>query len=176
VLALGGSTDEEQRDHLIVRTPPNPGFQWGNCVLVTDAAAVGDAARWVTTFRRAFPEATWLAIGLVRRPDDASAWAEHGLAVDVDLVLTRHGPPPLPPLPAGYEARQLAGTDWDSLLQRSLATHAGAAAEGAAAYESFARARLTARKAMSQREEAAFFGAFAGARLVADLGIVRCGR
>ena len=82
VLEHAGSTVEDRGDHLIVRTPRNPTFHWGNCVLVTDPDAVDDAQRWVETFRGAFPAATWIAIGLIRLPDDGArgprtAWSSN---------------------------------------------------------------------------------------------------
>ena len=40
VLAASGSWVEEHADHLVVRTPANPSYHWGNFVLVTDPTAV----------------------------------------------------------------------------------------------------------------------------------------
>jgi hypothetical protein len=40
VLQLTGSTVDDRGDHLVLRTPRNPTFHWGNCLLVTDPAAV----------------------------------------------------------------------------------------------------------------------------------------
>ena len=57
VLQHGGSTVEDRDDHLVVRTPHNPDFHWGNCLFVTDEDGLNDAARWVATFRAAFPKA-----------------------------------------------------------------------------------------------------------------------
>ena len=41
-------------------------------------------------------------------------------------------------------------------------------------HETFVRARMASQRALSERDVAAFFGAFADGVLVADLGIVRC--
>jgi hypothetical protein len=41
-------------DHLVVRTPQNPQFHWGNCILVLDDQSVGDASRWLVTFGQQF--------------------------------------------------------------------------------------------------------------------------
>ncbi|MBP6526283.1 MAG: hypothetical protein KA249_12835, partial [Dermatophilaceae bacterium] len=68
ILKLSGSTIEQHADHLVVRSPHNPGCHWGNCVFVTDPDAVDDADRWVAVFTSAFPEAGWVAIGLTRMP------------------------------------------------------------------------------------------------------------
>src|SRR3954469_6577241 len=87
VLEQAGATGEDRGDHLILRTPRNPTFHWGNCVLVTDPDAVDDAQRWVETFQDAFPAATWIAIGLIRMPDDDARWVAHGLELEVNEVL-----------------------------------------------------------------------------------------
>jgi hypothetical protein len=73
VLEHTGSTIDDRGDHLVVRTPHNPTFDWGNCVLVTDPGAVDDAERWVRVFQASFPAASWVAIGLIRMPGDAPA-------------------------------------------------------------------------------------------------------
>ncbi len=88
VLELTGSTVQEHGDHLLVRTEHNPGFHWGNCLFVTDEDAVAEAGRWVETFQLAFPKASWIAIGLIRMPDDQDAWVAQGLTVELDDVLT----------------------------------------------------------------------------------------
>lgn len=45
----------ERRDgHLVVRSPDNPEFYWGNFLLFGDAPAEGDAVRWEVLFDEAF--------------------------------------------------------------------------------------------------------------------------
>jgi len=78
ILEHTGSTVEEHPGHLVVRTPANPDFYWGNFVLVTDPDAVDDADRWVGVFAAAFPQAGWVAIGLPRVPAAVVAWEARG--------------------------------------------------------------------------------------------------
>ena len=61
VLRAGGSIVVEADDHLVVRTPSNPSYWWGNFVLVADPEL---AARGVDVFHREFPGARHLAIGV----------------------------------------------------------------------------------------------------------------
>src|SRR4051794_10284421 len=88
VRRAGGSTVEEHRDHLVVRSPDNPAFHWGNFVLVTDPVAVDDADRWVSVFEAEFPGAEHRAVGLVAEPTDDSGWYAHGLVVEHEDVLS----------------------------------------------------------------------------------------
>lgn len=168
VLRLGGSEVEEYDDHLVVRTPANPTYYWGNFVLVTDPGAVGNAAGWLHRFESCFPEAEHRAIGLVADPADHAPWSAAGLFFELADVLVAPSTIPGRSLPAGYEVRelrtpedwersnrlrQLAFPDQDEFEERVTAT----------------RTEVTAGGALT------WFGAFAGPELTAELGIVDCG-
>ena len=176
VFQYGGSTVEDRDDYLIVRTPNIPDFHWGHCIFVLDEAAINDAQRWVATFHETFPDARWIAIGLVAMPEDSAAWVSAGLELELDDVLTTDMVPRQTPLPDGYTVRQLQGADWEQRIMRSVAENLVSGKEDPASYERFMRAKSASQQALCDSERAAFFGAFAGEELVADLGIVRCGQ
>ncbi len=175
VLEHSGSTVEDHGDHLLVRTPYNPDFHWGHCLFVTDEDAMGDAARWVDAFQLAFPEATWVAIGLPRMPDDQDAWVAQGLDLELDDVLTTRTLPRQTPLPEGYTVRRLSGQDWAQSVARSVAENNRTDEHDPQSFERFAQGQAQVRRALSERDMGASFGAFTDDVLVADLGIVRCG-
>lgn len=175
VLEHGGSTVEDHGDHLVVRTPDIPTYHWGNCLLVTDPDTDGDAERWVKAFQSAFPSATWVAIGLTTMPGDVTAWAEQSLELELNDVLATGTLPHEAPLPAEYAVRRLIGDDWEQVVELDLAENERTGEWEPASYEPFTRARMHSQRAMSERDIAAFFGAFADDVLVANLGVVRCG-
>jgi GNAT superfamily N-acetyltransferase len=175
VLERTGSVIEDRGDHLLVRTTQNPSFHWGNFVFVTAEHRVNDAERWVGTFRAAMPEADWLAIGLIRMPDDPGAWAGLGLEVELDEVLTTRTIPRQTPRPSGYSVRRLDGDDWDQLVAQSVAENERTGEQDPTSFSTFASRRVAAQRALSERDVGAFFGAFTADGLVASLGIVRCG-
>ena len=175
VLEHSGSIAEDCGDHLVLRTPSNPTYHWGNCLLVTDAEAVDDASRWSAVFAAAFPSATWVAIGLARLPDDPAAWTACGLELELDDVLSTATLPRQTQLASGYTVRRLDGDDWEQITARRLEENDRTGEHDPKSYERFARARTATHRSVSERELAAFFGAFAGDALVAHLGIVRCG-
>lgn len=175
ILELSGSTVERRVDHLLVRTPQNPEYHWGNCLLVTDAAAIDDAQRWLARFSEEFPHADWVAIGLPSMPRDAHAWLSQGLELDQLDVLATHERPRTAPLAEGYTVRELSGDDWEQLTQHRLAENAASGEHSPEGYERFMRATVAARQQLCDEGHAAWFGAFSGDELVADLGIVRCG-
>lgn len=173
VLELTGSTVGDRGDHLVVRTPDNPGFHWGNFVLVTDPAAGNDAERWVRTFTTEHPSATWIAVGLVAPPTDPSAWQALQAQLEVNEALTTCTRPLATELADGNTVRQLDGKDWAQSVARAVA---GNEREDPVSFRDFVERRVGARRVLSACGDAAFFGAFAGERLVAELGVVRCGR
>lgn len=175
VLEQTGSTVEDRGDHLVVRSPANPDFHWGNCLFVLEADSVDDAPRWVGTFGEAFPQATWVAIGLVRIPDDPAAWTGLGLALELDDVLTARQLPAQTAVPQGYTVRRLAGDDWEQSVARAMAENDRTNEHERDGHERFVRAQTRTRIALSERGVAAWFGAFRDGVLVADLGVVRCG-
>ena len=175
VLEHSGSTLEEHEDHLVVRSPHNPGFHWGNCLFVTNPDTVDDAERWVTTFEEAFPEATWVAIGLTRMQHSPDPWVAHGLDLEVDDVLTTRALPHRTRCPPGYSVRRLAGDDWARSVARAVADNARTGEQEPQSFQRFAELRAQSRRALSERGVGAWFGAFEGGTLVADLGIIRCG-
>jgi GNAT superfamily N-acetyltransferase len=175
ILEHCGSTVEDRRDHLLIRSPDNPDFHWGNCLFVTDETTVEEADRWVAVFESAFPEADWVAIGLICMPDDQDAWVGHGLELGLDDVLTTRTLPRQTPLPPGYAVRRLSGEDWAQSVARSVAENDRTNDQDPRGYERFATAQARARRALSDRDLGATFGAFSDGVLVADLGIVRCG-
>ncbi len=175
VLELMGSTVDDCSDHLVVRTPANPLFHWGNCIFVTDADSVDDADRWVGTFAAAVPYADWVAVGLIRMPSDETGWTRHGLELELDDVLATATMPQQTPLPDGYTVHALVtGEDWEQFVARDIAVNEETDRHGREAHERFARARSRSYREMSEQGQAMFVGAFCADQLVGELGIVRC--
>ena len=168
VLRRSGSHITDAGDHLVVETPDNPGYYWGNFVLVTNPGLAERPKDCLALMEREFPSAGHVAIGLPAAPDP-QAW--EGLDVDLerDEVLGADRPPRGRELPTGYVARPLAGDDWEQSLRNEVA-ESGAA--DPVAYADFARRRIASRQRMVANGDAVFVGAFVGEDLVADLGIV----
>jgi hypothetical protein len=54
---LEGAEVVSSADHLVVRTPGNPDFRWGNFMLVKTAPRPGDADPWIREFNATFADA-----------------------------------------------------------------------------------------------------------------------
>ncbi len=177
VLRLSGAHIEDRGDHLVVTSPDNPGYHWGNFLLVTDPQALDDASRWVALFHATFPDARHLGIGLPAEPDPAP-WTGLGLVVTSEEVMSSTTPPTQRPAPAGYEIRQLrTSAQWAAAAQMDLAENARTGEQpDDASYRDFTMARMRTRAGLSERGAAAFVGAFVGDECVSSLGIVLCGQ
>ena len=176
MLRLSGAVIEDRGDHLVITSPDNPGYHWGNFLLVTDPQARNDAPRWVELFRATFPEARHLGIGLPAEPDP-EPWSAFALAVSSDQVMSATTLPVQRPAPDGYSIHQLVTPDqWGAAVAADLAENARTGEQpDDASYREFTMARMGTRAEMSDRGVAAFFGAFVGDECVSDLGIVLCG-
>ena len=168
VLGLGGSLLEQHPDHVVVRSPHNPTYHWGNVVVVTDPAAVDDPVRWTRTFREAFPDAGHLSLGLVTAPSDSAAWGEQGLELSQDVVLATDVAPAATALSDGYAVRPLDGEDWARSTELRVQTFGRKDAE-------FERASTGTRQRMVAAGHTRWFGVFAGDDLAAELGMVDLG-
>jgi GNAT superfamily N-acetyltransferase len=173
---LSGATVTDFGDHLVVRTPQNPLFHWGNCILVLDDLLVDDAPRWLATFRQQFPSADWISIGLVTMPADDSAWLEARMRLEHDEVLTTRVLPRLTDLPAGYEVRQVTtAEDWEQSVLQGIRENNDTGLYESALHDEFLRNQVVTRRTLCDAGRAAWFAAFDDDQLVSILGIVCCG-
>lgn len=176
ILRLSGSSIEEFDDHIVVKSPKNPSFHWGNFILVSQSGVVEDASRWVNTFEQNFPSANWVSIGLPTFPLSSGAWEKHGLELERMDVLKAETMPSVPDISAPYTSRVLQGSDWDLLLEREISENLKAGDHDPDSYEIFIRKAIENYKMLCEKGVAAWFGAFLEEELVADLGIVVCGK
>ena len=59
LLEISGSVLEDRGDHVVVRTPDNPTFWWGNFLMLAGPPAdAADARQWIGAFEAEFPEWT----------------------------------------------------------------------------------------------------------------------
>lgn len=172
IIRLSGGEVSERGDHLVVRSPANPGYYWGNFIQVLDAGRVDDAAHWLGVFERELPDARHRSFGLPAEPDP-EAWV--GFTCEAFETLSSDAAPLQAPCPGGYASRPLTGRDWDAVAPYELAENARTGEHDEALYAPFIAARVESDKALEETGRARFFGAFdeAGA-LVAHLGIVVC--
>lgn len=175
ILALGGSHIDDRGDHLVVRTPANPDYHWGNFIQVR-SGDVNDVQRWTGLFGAEFPGAVHLAVGLPRRPD-VGAWQAADLRIDVTDSLTSGSAPPAVMTPVGYAVSELS-TDahWSARLEAEMTENAATGEYPAEGHRRFLDGQFAARRSLVALGLARWFGVWsADGDLAASLGIVVLG-
>ena len=91
LLTSSGSVVEDRGTHLVVRSPDNPSYFWGNFILLAEPPVPGGEREVVGAFHTEFPLADHVSIGIdtAELTDEArAAFEEAGLTVDIASVLT----------------------------------------------------------------------------------------
>ena len=123
LLQLGGTQVEDRGDHLVLRSPHNPTFWWGNFLLLSQVPAAADTDRWLERFAAEFPDAEHVALGfdgVDGQVADLASFTERGMHCETSTVMTAtavHEPP------RPNDRRQLSPAD----VRRGLGTERRAA-------------------------------------------------
>lgn len=175
LLELSGSELTERDGYVVVRTPANPTFWWGNYLLFRTPFAPGDTAGRLEVFRREFPKAEHVALGLdsidgVVGAEDELVAAE--LPVERNTVMTASAvrEPARPNGDSSYRALS-SDDDWAQLVDLTVAVNT----KDIAGFEEFSRRQSLASRGLVEAGHARWFGAFDGERLQATLGLVSDG-
>jgi GNAT superfamily N-acetyltransferase len=169
ILALEGSQITDRGDHLVIRTPGNPDYWWGNFLLLRDLKP-GSGGGWLARFAAEFPEARHVALGLDETDVGTVDPGElAGMTMDRYAVMTATSvqPPPHPNTEAVF--RTLEGdADWRQSLEVTAAIHAGEPGGDSR----FLTARLASQRGLAEAGHGAWFGAFLDGTLVSQLGLI----
>ncbi len=165
----------DRGDHLVVRTPTNPTFFWGNLLVFPRAPRPGDRPVWTSLFAAAHTDPRVRHMTFAWDEDDEGAAAEFvaaGFRLDRDVVLTARAADirRAPKHHDGLEVRPIAGdADWDAATAVHLAGVDGPLP--AEAMATFFRAQLARYRRMTEAGRGVWFGGFLDGRLVASLGV-----
>ena len=181
----------EQRDgYLLIRSPSNPTFYWGNVLLFDDAPRTGDAARWEELFEREFvdePRVRHQTFAWDLANGEAGAareeFVERGYDLDesIGLVAEASQVQPHPRENRDVVVRALdpaAGVDeelWDAVVELQVAGRQEGHDEES--FREFARPRLEDRRALFRLGRGAWYVALdpASGEVAASCGIVVTG-
>lgn len=185
IVAFDGEVVDKDR-YVLVRTPSNPDFWWGNCLVYpeppdADAAARGSGTSWFDDLAREFPNArthlvTW------DRPDGAcgevAPFLREGFALDEGVILTATAAQlRRPPRYADDVAiRPLVDPrDWEGAARALTAAFAPNRSGTLDELRVFVERQLTRYQAMQAAGIGRWFGAVVDGEIAAALGIVRQG-
>ena len=172
LLGLQGSVVVDRGDHLVIRTPDNPGFHWGNFVLADQTWVNRPLSDLVAVFHAEHPKAGHLALGV--DGVDGLVWAgdeltECGLEVERSVVMTAtEVHEPLHPNTEAVCRMLASNADW------AAAVDLHAAEPGMfdpAENRDFTERRMTARREQQDAGLGGWFGAFVDGEMVCGLGL-----
>ena len=174
VLGLGGSEVEVHDRYVVVRTPANPTYFWGNFVLFATPVEPDAVEERLDLFACVFPEAGHVAWGI--DSVDGTVGAEDevvaaGFEVSRDTVLTA-SVLRAPPRTTDAELRPIeSDADW----RQALALHIACTEGDEHVTEEFLAGQVAAARALCDRGHATWFGAFEDGKLRSSLGLVSDG-
>jgi ribosomal protein S18 acetylase RimI-like enzyme len=177
LLWLGGTQVEEHEDHLVVRSPHNPAFYWGNFLLLAQVPAPEAAQGWLDRFAADFPAAAHVALGFDATSGTAGdlRWfTEQGFDAEASTVMTATEvhEPAHPNRAAQYRALD-TGEDWAQSIELTMRCYADG--EAPVAHRAFVTEKARTSRGLAEGGHGGWFGAFAGGRLVAQMGLFAAG-
>lgn len=169
LLTASGSFVEDRGTHLVVRSPDNPSYFWGNFILLAQPPVPGGEREVVGAFHTEFPLAEHVSIGIdtADLTDDArAAFEAAGMTVDVATVLTASAL--VAPREVEAEVRALDGDDdWEARARLSQQLYPQTSEE---AFMSFARQKNVQERRLVDAGLGQRFGAFVDGTLVSTAG------
>lgn len=163
-------------DYMVIRTPTNPTFYWGNFLLFKHPPGEGDYHQWRELFAReigAPPQIGHQAFGwdtIGGEKGVIQPFLEGGFHLDHGSVLTAQRDTLTPKSSPGVDLRPLQSQeDWDQSVENQVICREPIFSE--AGYRLFRQRQMQRYREMVAHGLGAWFGAFSGSRLVADLGL-----
>jgi ribosomal protein S18 acetylase RimI-like enzyme len=173
LLELGGSEIADRGDHLVVRTPHNPTYWWGNFLLLSAVPATTDTERWLERFAAEFPRAEHLAFGfdgVDEHVESLAGFVERGLRVERSTIMSASvvHEPPRPNRAATYR-RLVSDEDWGQSLELAMVCHDD---QREADHLEYATRKVATNRALTEAGHGGWFGAFLDGALVSQMGLV----
>lgn len=170
LLTASGSVVEDRGTHLVVRSPDNPSYFWGNFILLGAPPVPGGEKEVVGAFHTEFPLADHVSIGIdtAEISDECrAAFEAAGLTVDVATVLTASTL--REPRAVEAEVRALEDDDdWEARARLSQQLYPQASED---TFMTYARQKNAQERRLVDAGRGLRFGAFVDGTLVSTAGV-----
>ncbi len=176
-LALIDGDILDRGDYLVVRSPRQPEFYWGNLLVFPSPPEPGDLERWQQLFTTEFA-----CSPLVKHQTfswdtgdtsvEVARFVKAGFEHDRTVVLLAKSVQPPPHPNAELKVRQVhSDEDWHEVAELHIASRDPAHTEEA--YRSFQVERIRGWRARMDAGQGTWYGAFLQGRMVGTLGLFR---
>ena len=166
----------DRGDYLVIKTPSNPSFYWGNFLLFENPPQDEDNLRWPELFAREVgqpPHILHEAYGwdtIQNKSGIIQPFLDRGYQVEHSVVLTAMREDLKLKSPPGFTFRQLRSEDdWMQSTENQVLCREPVFSEDG--YRVFRQEQAKRYQEMVSGGLGAWFGAFSGNQLVGDLGI-----
>ena len=173
ICRLSGSRIIDRGDHLVVQTPENPSYWWGNFLLLASSYDGRDPERWLSQFEAEFPQARHVAIGVDGTDGDTTRIADlvrcGSLEIEVTSVLTAASvhEPARPNRTAEYRSLH-TDDDWAQAVELRAAVDRE---QDSPEHRQFLERRQAAMRGVAESGHGQWFGAFVDGRMRSGLGV-----
>lgn len=165
---------EDRGPYLVIKTPENPSFHWGNYLLFPEPPETGDRQRWPELFRREFPDPQ--AVRHIAfswdspESGNASAFIPDGYRLETTVALSTNRPL-LPPRAHPDVTVRTLTHDHEFAAALDLQVACRDPIFSFESYREFRQRQTVLYRQMIARNYGQWFGAFLEDKLVADLGV-----
>lgn len=164
----------EKEDYILVQTPSNPNFHWGNFLVFKNAPRPGDFKRWTQIFKAEFEGFTGMNHMTITwdstRPGEVQEFIDEGFEFEEGIVLATNKLIYPTKFNSRLKIKKISSDrEWEDAYQMQLLTtdekYAGKE------FEVFKKKQMAEYRAMSEQGLGNWFGAYLGEQIVGDLGI-----
>ncbi len=169
---FGGDVTDRGR-YLVVRTPSNPTYRWGNFLIFDAPPGPGDFGRWTGLFGREVGSPDYQLFAWDTTDGEHGAVADFlkaGFSLSEEVVMAADTVLPPRRTDPGLAIRPLE-TDADFAAHVGLHVLCRDPAEAEGGYRAFLERKTASHRAMIRAGLGRCFGAFLDGQLVGDLGI-----
>ena len=181
-----GARIDERDDCIVLRTPDNPTYYWGNCLILPAAPRDVQLAHWLQRFAQEIgslqPLSQHVAIGVdaATLADPLPSWRAAGIDEFDETAVLRLDRAGLAAQPALREIPDLVLRTLSLADELELTVEAQVRTRDESfepdGYRSYRRSAMRRMAAMQAAGTGHWFGALVGPELVADCGLVHDGR
>jgi ribosomal protein S18 acetylase RimI-like enzyme len=171
----------ERSDYLVLRTPRNPGYRWGNFLIFQQPPKAGDLERWKALFAKEIgtpPRYTHFLFGWDggnADPGNLQPFLDQGFEFYNDVVMTAQSVVPPPKVNHNCTIRAFKHEDWQEWINLKRASNLAERANEREADDEGLRHYLENKASEYQRMIDAglgqWFGAYLDGQLTASLGL-----
>ena len=162
--------------YVIIRTPSNPGYHWGNYLYFDRPPRAGDYQAWIELFQKEFPyyENPHHYVFAWDSPSsdtgEIKEFTDQGFELDSGVVLTAKKLVPPSRLNKDIEIKKIeSAQQWDDATELQVACSDPKYFNDE--YRDFKKKQMASYQEMTKAGKGHWFGAYLGDQLVGDLGI-----